>query len=88
MQPIIGSGNPKNGHPLVGRILPWCNDPRINWCQIKQGEVAQESVSMPISKNPKMVTLPWLPMFKSACVADQEFSWLSFMAAVVSVSMS
>ena len=27
-----------------------------------------------------MVTLPWLAMFKSACIAQQKFSWLSFMA--------
>jgi hypothetical protein len=29
----------------------------------------------------KMVTLPWLAVFKSAHVAEQEFSWLSFAAA-------
>jgi hypothetical protein len=51
-----------------------------------EGEVAQESVSMPISKIQKMVTLPWLTMFRSAYVAEQDFGWLSFMAAVALVA--
>ncbi len=54
-------------HPCVPP--PWPIDLRINWCQKGGG-----CVSMPISKNPKMVTPPLVGLLKSACVAEQEFS--------------
>src|SRR5262249_16712013 len=49
------------------------NDLRINWLPSKGGEVAQEAVRMPLSKNPKMVTPPPGGRIQSAYVAGQFF---------------